>query len=484
MTLTRRFVLKAGLTAGAGVMTAPWELVALGETITRTRFSATSPQGQAMLVKYAKAVGLMMDPTKYPTTDPRSWSFQWYTHWVPGPLAPWSAVAAAKETMLEDDCEHGNPGDPNVFQEEYFCVWHRHFVHNFEDVVRSVLNDQTFTLPYWDYLSGNVSDLSIPPEFRDQGSPLYRANRNPWVNAGERIDKQNPGSINLNALKEPIYIDAPDGSQGFCPILDSNPHGLVHVFVGNTTNMGRIPFAANDPIFWLHHANIDRLWESWSRLPNRSNPNWPSRAFSFADGHGKEVNVVAAEASRTELLNYEYDSYAKPAAGRLPLPSRPTSLGATDSISRVMRAFASQPVTLGTDRVRVDLAPVTSSADGSIESTFAVSSPSRPLYLVLGGLSASGEVASTYNVFMELPEAAANAGPDHPHFVGTLHFFGAAGHDRHGLPAQRVVFNVTDKVRGLMTNNALTATPSVTLVRHGDPEREKPTIGQVVLIEG
>src|SRR5262249_22463223 len=262
--------------------------------LVRTRFSATSPQGKAMLVKYAKAVGMMMNQT--PRSDPRSWDFQWYTHWIPGPQSPRSQVATAKTNMLNqvfagkppndphrllaqamwDDCQaHGdNPNDPNFFQEMFFCVWHRWYVYYFEEIIRSVLKDQTFTLPYWDYLGGTVADLSIPPEFRVSSSPLFRSNRNSWVNNGERIDKQNPGTLNLDAFKETIYIDSPDGSTGFCPVLDGNPHGLVHVYTGGQMNMGRIPFAAGDPVFWLHHCNIDRLWESWNRLPGRTNPNW------------------------------------------------------------------------------------------------------------------------------------------------------------------------------------------------------------------
>jgi tyrosinase len=30
--------------------------------------------------------------------------------------------------------------------------------------------------------------------------------------------------------------------------------------------------AARDPIFWLHHANIDRLWEAWLALEDHANP--------------------------------------------------------------------------------------------------------------------------------------------------------------------------------------------------------------------
>ena len=38
-----------------------------------------------------------------------------------------------------------------------------------------------------------------------------------------------------------------------------------------------------DPIFYLHHCNLDRIWESWNRLGN-SNPTDPkylNRKFAF-----------------------------------------------------------------------------------------------------------------------------------------------------------------------------------------------------------
>ena len=282
-----------------------------------------------------------------PKGDPRHWEFQWYTHWIPGPIRveEWPAVIAKKNETLNqvyagkppndphrllaqamwDNCQAHttNPNDPNFFQELFFLPWHRYFVYYFEEIIRGVLSDATFTLPYWDYLSGNVADLSIPPEFRDSNSKLFRSNRNAWVNAGERIDKQNPGSMNLNAFRETRYVTA--SGVGFCPILDGNPHGQVHVNVGDPTNMGRVPTAGGDPIFWLHHCNIDRLWESWNRLPGRANPSWPDRSFDFADGTGKAVSVGVAGADRVASLKYQYDRYYTPTAAGPAVAAAPTA---------------------------------------------------------------------------------------------------------------------------------------------------------------
>jgi hypothetical protein len=105
------------------------------------------------------------------------------------------------------------------------------------------------------------------------------------------------------------------------------------------------------------------------------------------------------------------------------------------------------------------------------------------LYLVLGDIAAPADAASTYNVFLDLPSGVTNPGTTDAHYMGTLHFFGAAGHEQHGPSSHRIVMNITSKVRKLLASRALTATPTVTLVRHGDAESQKPTVGQVLLVE-
>ena len=47
----------------------------------------------------------------------------------------------------------------------------------------------------------------------------------------------------------------------FEQVIEGNPHGHVHDMVGG--DMGEVPTAAADPIFWVHHCHIDRLWAAW-----------------------------------------------------------------------------------------------------------------------------------------------------------------------------------------------------------------------------
>jgi tyrosinase len=48
-------------------------------------------------------------------------------------------------------------------------------------------------------------------------------------------------------------------------------HNGVHVWVGGS--MGAVPTAPADPIFWMHHANIDRLWWQWQTSPQGTGKN-------------------------------------------------------------------------------------------------------------------------------------------------------------------------------------------------------------------
>ena len=74
------------------------------------------------------------------------------------------------------------------------------------------------------------------------------------------------------------------------------------------------PRSAADPLFYLHHCNLDRIWESWNRLGN-SNPTDPkylNRKFTFADRNGKRVDMPVSAGDRVAQLGYEYDKYEQP----------------------------------------------------------------------------------------------------------------------------------------------------------------------------
>ena len=66
--------------------------------------------------------------------------------------------------------------------------------------------------------------------------------------------------------------------------LENNPHNLLHVYVGGSAPdqqtyglMSDPGLAALDPVFYVHHANIDRMWATWNANAANKNPaasNW------------------------------------------------------------------------------------------------------------------------------------------------------------------------------------------------------------------
>jgi len=189
-------------------------------------------------------------------------------------------------------------------------------LYQFEGVIRDVLHDEDFTLPYWNPVTGNADDLAIPAVFRDPGTTLYNGTRWPWVNGGERIDILYRDWLSLDVLNEKIYIDSPTGSLGFNPRLDTNPHFLTHLALGG--DMADFATVGGDPMFYLHHANLDRVWESWNRLghTNPTDPKYLNRTFAYGDRSGKRVDLPVKAGNRTAQLGYEYDSYEKPPQAR------------------------------------------------------------------------------------------------------------------------------------------------------------------------
>jgi peroxiredoxin/N-acetylneuraminic acid mutarotase len=296
-----------------------------GQKKLSTRYNVNSPQGQAMLAKYARAIEIMR---QLPDYDTHSWTWWWNTHWIKGPPAfLWdfsrkkkteviASLPPDKQAFAEavwNGCQAHpyNPSDPEQYQQWYFLPWHRLMLYQFEGVIREVLHDEDFTLPYWNPVTGNPADLVLPAVFRDPGTTLYDGTRWPWVNGGERIDTLWRDWLSLDCLNEKLYIDSPTGSLGFNPRMDQNPHFFTHIAIGG--DMADFATVGGDPLFYLHHCNLDRIWESWNRLGN-SNPTDPkylNRKFAFGDRSGKRADLAVSAGDRVAQLGYEYDAYEK-----------------------------------------------------------------------------------------------------------------------------------------------------------------------------
>jgi len=460
------------------------------------RHNATSVNGQAMLKKYAKGVKTMMATS---SKDPRSWVFQWYSHWIQGPsvVQPtknntintiYGAAPSAWKSLAQDmwdECQAHNGQNEN-----YFLPWHRMFVYFFERIVRSV-TDPSFTLPYWNYSVAGAAHGVIPKQFRMQNDPtfgsLFVGKRNkppghPDVNAGQPIDQGQPGNpLSTVALSECTY--SPVGpKQGFCQRLDFGLHGNVHVLTGNTQNMGAVPWAAGDPIFWMHHCNIDRLWASWNKAgrPNPSDPPFLAKQFTFADENGNRVLATIKDFLKIASLKYTYDAFER-------VPVCPIVVQGERAL---VNHFEKPGVELGSGAVKVTL-EAGPSAQGATSATFADKvkrlKPGRHLYLIVKDLKAELDPGVLYHFYLELPSGTS---PERgrANFVGTIHFFDAVGHDHSsaatGDPEKFFSFDVTALAKRLATARKLGEKPTLTIAPAGEPAADaKPVVGDISFVE-
>ena len=234
-----------------------------------------------------------------------------------------------------------------------FLPWHRMYMIRLEQELQRVLGDADFGLPYWDWAAdgelprssqwrtslwtadvlgnarGNVTNgplrdmrvrlegqgstlASIPPRrlqreagldsrVRDlpQQSHVQLAlneddyDRNPWSQAPRAHRNRLEGWLN-----EPLF---------------NNPrpqlHNRVHVWIGGDMGPTTSP---NDPVFFLNHCNVDRIWEAW--MADRGRVYQPGQNEGPVGHRINDVMVaiLGAPMRPSEVLNpsdwYAYDS--------------------------------------------------------------------------------------------------------------------------------------------------------------------------------
>jgi tyrosinase len=144
-----------------------------------------------------------------------------------------------------------------------FLPWHRVFLLMLEQALRSVHPD--VSIPYWDWTKAN--EQSIPgwlvAVLPTVPMPLPQ---------GPITVVRSPGTLaDLATIASNMpAVEADTTFPAFTAGLEAI-HDGVHVWVGGT--MAYIATAPADPIFWMHHANIDRLWWQWQQANPGQNPN-------------------------------------------------------------------------------------------------------------------------------------------------------------------------------------------------------------------
>lgn len=353
-----------------------------------------------------------------PITDPKSWGFQANIHWENTP----------QNNTLWNQCEHGTL---------HFFTWHRAYLLRFENILREASGDDSFTLPYWDW----STSPSLPSAFRNSMSPLFDGTRS--INGGQAINL-----TNINADLQFCLSRIPFSS--FSNQLDASPHGAVHVQVGG--NMGSIPTSAKDPVFWLHHSNVDRIWEQWlSQGGGRQNPsdvNFLNRQFQLVGTNGAVVTSKAGDMLSTSKLGYRYDNVSVteglemesvPNIEFAVLEGKESEKNSILVASSVLKqSVEGTPIMakLGLETHRIEL----NSEGGSLESmksAVASLSPSSKerVKLEFHGLKAKKAPRFGYSVYINLPESENREDIRRLYRVRSLNLFGVDGHGEEPHPS-------------------------------------------------
>jgi tyrosinase len=407
--VSRRAFLEHSMLA-LGASTLPLEV--FGQTILRVRpewetFKTTSSY-DALL----SGIKLMKANTN--PRDAKSW-----TYWT---------------NIHVNNCPHEVP---------YFLAWHRGYMFYFERQLRAISGDSQLVLPYWDY----YKNPQLPAEFTNpnNANPLYV----------ERVNTNVQQALSMAPFASDVLNFQRGQAKAFEPTFEDAPHNPIHNLIGNAMADMISPV---DPIFWLHHANVDRLWVAWAgagggrKMPAVSNSYWSGKHI-----YTSSLNMLRSQTYSTRTaLYYRYQNETMPAA--LPLAqadagardaklfrvqaNKDMLVGATPSVGSFRLSSPHQtsdttfslggaldvglsersvgvqlPISAEHSRVLADI------ANGKAASIAGTSTVFRSAHLILDGIEMSelGKKGGYfYKVYLNIPSRTQSSGTAGPVYLGTL----------------------------------------------------------------
>ena len=202
------------------------------------------------------------------------------------------------------DGAHGGPA---------FLPWHREYLRRYEEALVAV--DARVSLPFWNWGLGSDAETTslfqndrMGPRgatvtsgyFAETATPqnslgwTIHPDLRPFVSALSRTGTDGVSSLPseaavIEALEKSLYSTfrpALEHGSGLSP-GDGRMHDGVHIWMDG--DMIRMT-SPNDPIFFMHHAQIDRIWSIWQRKhPGVANYN--DANTSVGQGHGPSDNM-------------------------------------------------------------------------------------------------------------------------------------------------------------------------------------------------
>jgi tyrosinase len=200
-------------------------------------------------------------------------------------------------------CKHGSP---------LFPPWHRAYLYMFELSLHDLSGNREVAFPWWDWSSEESHQDGVPGPYRE--APLSGADIPLDPQTLQTIGQQVPFAVDISGPAPRTIRNPSAGSQ--LPSVDTvenilsaptyddfanrleDVHNGVHTWFNGS--MAIIPLAAYDPIFWAHHAMVDRLWYLWQlRNPGAGVPdgilNQALEGFPLTVAQVLDINALGYE---------------------------------------------------------------------------------------------------------------------------------------------------------------------------------------------
>lgn len=463
---------------------------------------------------YSRAVGALM---RLPISDRRSWRYLAAIHGIDLNPGGWRSRGLIRPTeQLPPQAEQNEMWDQCQHEGWFFLPWHRGYLAYFEEIVAWAIGElggpPDWKLPYWNYLdASNPAARNFPRAFVEPFLPDGSTNALAWwarsttlslntALAGGDISLDaltmktftgNPGASALGGSQTGFEQFGPDGSGG---ALELDPHNTIHVMIGGLGGfMGDPNYAALDPLFWLHHCNIDRLWSAWlgqsGNIQENGAPwsNGPTpRQFKMPRPNGTLEVFTPADCLPGARLDRSYDDLVA-GTGLLAAPALPASIGSLPGAA-VPAKLSSAPIP--SPRVL-----------GSSQHAMVVGAEGRTALVPLaGGMPASAQPQRYYalleNIRGEAPSSALSvyvglAAPGDPSggppvLAKTVTLFGlakASSSGPHAGGGLSVSVDITDPVRALaVASGASPAQLAVTIRQPNAMSIGEVTVGKVSIL--
>lgn len=513
-TYTRRaFVGGAAAVTAAAIVPRPARALAAA---TYRRYNVTSAKGQQALASYAKGVAAML---ALPADHPQNWFRNafihlmdcphgnwWFYVWHRGylgyfertirslsgdaafaiPYWDWTELPKIPDGMFTGALSPNDTAyEPYTGTLDGFTAFIRPALTRYWATLTAAQRQQLHLRGYdtlddlWNDVTGNGNPEN--EAFALTSRARYLTRSNPKLDEKTAYNVQPdvvrsglvvPNSFNapspflsFTSVKTSSHNLPPSGPAVFS-LLEALPHNKVHNYIGGygaiTAPWGNMTnnLSPVDPVFFLHHSNMDRLWNVWTRKQHALHqPYLPSPAdlamFSkepflfYVGGDGKPVGPTkAGDFFSTTMFDYDYE----PGFGENVIPHAGSAALSTAS----PRPAITGTVHGNTGSVRLPNAALRKGLGAN-------ASPTPLMLQVTIARPAGRGAAREFDVLVNAPPGVTQVPAASPYYAGTIAFFGAAMHGMNMTSDATFTVPLRRTLRALSTPAAAAGTTTLTV---------------------